>query len=232
MYATLFYGHWADAWNLNQKVTFDGVNKLILVSNGILELDVKQDLYSDWKEWTQTLDNAKYEQAFTVIGGEPLPGNRFVGATFFLINGWKIRTWEGNHTLTVNGNLFCEDGSPAFVPTIDGWTITVNSFQSTLVDGVLGLTDAQDTQLFAIPTSTLTTEEHNRLMSLSTSASGNLSPEEHAHLMSLQNALLLGDIQSIIDGVWDKVLPGTNGLTAKEYVVYKILTTNKFIGLS
>jgi hypothetical protein len=187
---TYYYGNW-DYWGLHQKVTFDGVNKLILISSGVTTLDVKQDLYSDWKEWVLLRDNSKYLPAIRSIGGESLPGGKFIGATFFLTNGWRIRTWEGHHTLTVVGNLFTEEGDSVFVPTLDHWTITINAFQSTLVDGVTGLTSVQADKL-----------------------------------MSLNNV----DIVGLIDGVWDKVLP--NGVPVKDYITYKLLTTNKFIGLS
>jgi len=222
------YGHW-DYWDLNHKVTFDGENKLIYISDGITEIDVKTDLYSSWKEWSLLRDNTKYPQAMSSIGGEPLPGGRFVGGTFFLLNGWRIRTWEGNHTLTLTGNMFTQEGDPVFIPTLESWTITINSFQSTLIDGVSGLTSTQDAKLMGLPTSTLTTEEHNQLMSIPSSGAqlniSGLTQVEHDKLMSLVNA----NVQDIIDGVWDKVLP--NGQTAKDYIVYKLLTTNKFIAL-
>ena len=34
-----------------QKVTFDGPNKLILINHGEVSIDVKEDIYSGWKEW-------------------------------------------------------------------------------------------------------------------------------------------------------------------------------------
>lgn len=231
---SFYYGNW-DYWNLNQKVTFDGTNKLIYITSGVTEIDVKQDLYSDWKEWSLLRDNFKYEQAMSSIGGEPLPGGRFVGGTFFLLNGWKIRTWEGNHTLNITGNLFTSSGEPVFVPTLESWTITINAFQSTLVDGIAGLTNKQALKLDSIPSYTLEVDERTQLMNIPLTASGAsggsaLTQVEHDQLMSLTNALSVGDIQTVIDGVWDKILP--NGATAKDYIVYKLLTTNKYIGLS
>jgi len=53
------YGSW---WNWetaaagghpNQKVSFDGANRNIYVAEGVTELNVKTDLYSAWKEWSQ-----------------------------------------------------------------------------------------------------------------------------------------------------------------------------------
>ena len=140
------YGNWQFWGDYNpplylgeQKVVFDGPNKLILVNEGITELDFRVDVYSAWKEWIQDPNqvNAKWEKALDVIGGDPLPGNRVLGTTFFLENGWRMRTWEGNHSLTVTGNVFTREGEPIFVNTLDPWTITINLNTSTLVETIL-----------------------------------------------------------------------------------------------
>lgn len=143
----LNYNHW-NYWSVynpanelygNSKVTFDGINKLILVNYGETELDFREDVYSNWKEWMKdpTLQNAQYEPAISVIGGDPLPGDRALGTTFFLTNGWRMRTWEGDHELTVTGNVFTEEGESLFVKTLEGWTITINLNTSTLVETIL-----------------------------------------------------------------------------------------------
>jgi len=123
----------------DSKVTFDGVNKLILVNYGETSLDFKEDVYSNWKEWIAdpTLQNAQYETAISAVGGDPLPGDRALGTTFFLENGWRMRTWEGDHELTVTGNVFTRTGVSLFVPTLESWTITINLNTSTLVETIL-----------------------------------------------------------------------------------------------
>lgn len=143
----LNYNHW-NYWSVydpaselygDSKVTFDGPNKLILVNYGETELDFREDVYSNWKEWIKdpTLQNAQYEPAISVIGGDPLPGDRALGTTFFLTNGWRMRTWEGDHELTVTGNVFTEEGDSLFIKTLEGWTITINLNTSTLVETIL-----------------------------------------------------------------------------------------------
>lgn len=140
------YGNWQFWGDYNpplylgeQKVTFDGFNKIIIVNEGITELDFSVDVYSAWKEWTKDPNqvNAKWEKALDVIGGDPLPGDRVLGTTFFLENGWRMRTWEGDHSLTVTGNVFTREGEPIFVPTLNPWTITINLNTSTLVETIL-----------------------------------------------------------------------------------------------
>jgi hypothetical protein len=137
-----FYNYW-DYWNLYHKVTFDGPNKLILINEGVTELDVKEDIYSDWKEWLlghDSIVNAKYLEATESIGGQPLPGSRFVGSTFFLVNGWRLKPYAGSYTLVVNGNLYTDVGDSPYVDAnvIEGYpnNIRIESTVSTLVETV------------------------------------------------------------------------------------------------
>lgn len=152
------------------QVTFDGPNKLIIVDDAVTELDAKVDLYSDWKEWVLTSgsDNAKYLPAFRTTGGDELPGGQFVSGYFFLTNGWRIRPYEGDHGLTVAGNLFVDGGGNPFLPTLGDYTVLVNLQTSsnsltTIISGSNGggggLTDAEHDQLMSIPLSTLTLME-------------------------------------------------------------------------
>jgi len=115
-------------------VSFQGPEKLIIVNNGVTYLSVK-DVYSAWKVWTSQGGNSKYLQAISYIGADPLPAGQ-LGTTFFLENGWKIRPYEGNHTLTIVGNLYARDGSDPFVSTLGTWNIRVISVVSTLVEVV------------------------------------------------------------------------------------------------
>ena len=137
------YGDW-DFWELynpsntdygNQAVTFDGPNKLILINYGITDLDFRTDIYSNWKEWMGARVNAQFLEAVSVVGGDPLPGSRILGSTFFLENGWKIRSWEGDHILTITGNVFSRDGEDPVLPPLGDFKVTVNFNTSTLVEG-------------------------------------------------------------------------------------------------
>jgi len=132
----LWYNNW-DYWNLFHKVTFDGPNKLILIGYGITDIDIKVDIYSDWKEWAELRDNLKYEAALRTVGGDPTVGSAFLGSTYFLINGWRIRTWEGNHELNMDGNLFVDGGGSLFVNTLRPWTVQTSILRSNLVDIVV-----------------------------------------------------------------------------------------------
>ncbi len=76
-----------------QKVTFNGQLKHIIVGENVTTLDIRQDVYSAWKEWMLIDDNSKYLPALRTIGGDPAPlgSGRFAGDIYFLINGWQIQ---------------------------------------------------------------------------------------------------------------------------------------------
>ena len=204
----LNYNHW-NYWSVynpaselygDSKVTFDGPNKLILVNYGETELDFREDVYSNWKEWIKdpTLQNAQYEPAISVIGGDPLPGDRALGTTFFLTNGWRMRTWEGDHELTVTGNVFTEEGDSLFIKTLEGWTITINLNTSTLVETILPTISIDQGTVDGIASAVWNNE-------IQGSDTG----------LTLLNSII-SDIAGIPDNVWDEIIDSTKNQTARE----------------
>lgn len=105
----LYYGFW-DYWNLRHKVTFDGVNKYILINDGVTSLDVQTDIYSAWKEWLLIETYTKYLPAIETVGGEPTIAGQRLDVTYFLVNGWKLKPFPGSYDLNIIGNLFDVDG--------------------------------------------------------------------------------------------------------------------------
>lgn len=118
------------------KVTFDGENKLILVGNGVTSINIKEDIYSEWKLWSELSDNMKFAQAISVIGGDPIGGALYLGSTFFLENNWKIKPAAWSHILTVNGNLYSRDGSNPFVQASGSFNILIVMKVSNLIDTI------------------------------------------------------------------------------------------------
>jgi hypothetical protein len=121
-----------DLWVLFLKVTFDGENKLIIINDGVTDLDVETDVYSQWKNWALERDHLKWEGAMRSTGGDPLPGGDFLGGTFFLTNGWRILVTEGVDNINVVGNIYTEEGDPVF-QTEEGVQL-VTSTVSNLID--------------------------------------------------------------------------------------------------
>lgn len=114
-------------------VIFDGTARLIIVNTGITELSAA-DIYSWWKQWVQEPDiegnnhNAEFLPAFSTTGGDPISVTTAISAYYFLINGWRIRPYEGDHQLTINGNLYVEGGAGAIVvPTLGNYNVLVTS---------------------------------------------------------------------------------------------------------
>lgn len=120
-----------DLWQLYHKVTFDGINKQIIVNDGELDIDVQVDLYSDWKEWSLQRDHLKYLPAMRSVGGDPTVAGAFLGATFFTINDWQIVISDST---VFTGNLFSDDFESPFI-TVEGAKVARSQF-SNLVDSV------------------------------------------------------------------------------------------------
>ncbi len=145
-------------------VTFNGNSKLIIVDDNVTTLDV-QIMYSDWKEWVRLSDNSKYLPAFSVIGGEPIGGGVFIDASYFLLNGWRIRPYEGNHKLDVIGNIYTfEEGEDPFVNTLGNYRVTINvrlSARATKVISGSGVTTQDKNDIIAGIVPTLSTKVDN-----------------------------------------------------------------------
>ena len=71
-----------------------------------------------------TSDNSKYAAAFSVLGGDPLGGDLYVASYFFLLNGWRIRPMEANHTLVLQGNITVYGGGNPVVPTLGQYNVS------------------------------------------------------------------------------------------------------------
>lgn len=133
------YNSW---WNWedypNQKVAFDGPNKIIYVSEGVTELNVQADIYSAWKEWV--LNSPEYQtpsaylRAITAIGGDPITDDRNVGTTYFLENGWRIQPSpsQKSYTLTIEGNIYTREVGET--PFLFAEGVSVSLVRSNIVD--------------------------------------------------------------------------------------------------
>lgn len=121
-----------------QKVTFDGLNKLIYINEGETEIDVKRDLYSNWKEWVLSNQGFPYPSswppAFTAVGGDAITPTVSLGSTYFLENGWRIKPWESEagYVLTISGNIYTRETGENPVVSTSG--VSVSLTRSNLID--------------------------------------------------------------------------------------------------
>lgn len=105
-------------------ITFDGATKRIIATSGTTTLDVR-DVYSRWKDWVAADDNARWAGAFRVVGGDPIGGVNSVAPYFFLLNGWRLRPQEANHSLVITGALLVDGGGDPVVPTLGSYRVLV-----------------------------------------------------------------------------------------------------------
>tara|TARA_R110002153_G_scaffold147333_1_gene298549 strand:+ start:950 stop:1414 length:465 start_codon:yes stop_codon:yes gene_type:complete len=131
--------------------TFDGANLHIsLPSTG--SFDVEGDLYSAWKEWIATSDNAKYPPAFDTTGGDSVGADQQVAPYFFCRNdlGWRIKMPTDNGEIIMSGNLFPRDPSTTLFEQTVGYDAFLRLEVSTRavvigLDGLAGLTNNLNT---------------------------------------------------------------------------------------
>ncbi len=109
-------------------ISFNGETKRIILSTGTTSLSV-HDMYSRWKDWVLLSDNSKYFPAFSVVGGDSIDQSAGTSIPLyaFLINGWRVKPYEGNHTLTIaDGILLVSGGGDPFVNTDGSYVIRIN----------------------------------------------------------------------------------------------------------
>jgi hypothetical protein len=151
MQVTLNYGYWefwapydpANGYYGDQKCIFDGENKLIYINPNISQINIKQDLYSNWKEWVQVRDNSKFLPAIRSTGGDPVGSGVYTGDVYFLINNWRIFL---DHAVDITGVLYSDNYSSPYI-TSNNATL-VNSTVSNLVQTV---ESASEQDLTGIP---------------------------------------------------------------------------------
>ena len=102
----------------------DTVNRRIILDSDTV---TAQSIYAFWVDWVSVGDNSKYLPAFRSTGGDDLGGGISIPAYYFLINGWRIRPMETNHTLTITGNLFVDGGGDPVVPTLGSFNVLIRT---------------------------------------------------------------------------------------------------------
>jgi len=102
-------------------LTFDGETKIIQLDETTL-FYTPQAIYSRWKDWAVQGDNAKYLEAFRIVGGDDLGGGATAPTFVFLRNdyGWRIKKPESDINVTINGNLVSQDPMQGFDLPPDG----------------------------------------------------------------------------------------------------------------
>lgn len=106
----------------------NGINKTITLTSGTTQVSVR-DVWSRWIDWFLTSDNSKFLPAFEQVGGNDIDASQGTKIPIyaFLVNGWKLRPQEANHTLTINdGILLVNGGGDPFLNTNGAYTVRIN----------------------------------------------------------------------------------------------------------
>jgi len=110
----LAFAHQGDYWEEGHKVTFDTKRKLAIVSPYITTLNIKTELYSDYKEWFKLRDNSgQGDLAIRTIGGDPTTEGELAGDIYFMINGWRVVIDPTQ--VAVTGAIFSDDYPSAWL---------------------------------------------------------------------------------------------------------------------
>lgn len=108
--------------------SFNGQTKVITLTAGTTTMSVR-DAWSRWVDWFVTSDNSKYLPAFSTVGGNDIDASAGTAIPIyaFLVNGWRIKPQEADHTLTVTeGILLVEGGGNPFNNTAGDFIVQIN----------------------------------------------------------------------------------------------------------
>jgi hypothetical protein len=106
----------------DSKYTFLPDSRLIVLSAGVTSITMIE-CYSAWKRWAVL--NSQYLPAFRTLGGDIVSDTISVSNYYFMMNGWRIRPQETNHTLLVDGNVSVDGGGDPIVPTLGNYNVMV-----------------------------------------------------------------------------------------------------------
>ena len=112
-WSSMHYAGW-DYWELGHNVTFDPVRKFAIINPSATEFNIKEELYSAYKQWFKLRANSgRGDEAIRTIGGDPTVGSEFAGDIYFMQNGWRI-VMDPRST-AVTGAIFSDDFDSAWV---------------------------------------------------------------------------------------------------------------------
>lgn len=99
-------------------ITFDGANRRIVLDSADVSIE---EIWSRWVDWSTV--NSQWPIAMRSLGGDELGGGLYVANYFFLLNNWRIRPMESDHTLTMTGNITVDGGGSPLVPTLGNYRV-------------------------------------------------------------------------------------------------------------
>lgn len=143
---------------MGTKITFDPDAREFICDgppvDGVIEIDLQVDLYSDGKEDWRT-DPTLTVMKFPVDakGGDPF-GSVTLGDAYLILHGWAFRPHESDHTLRLVGDIGTAGGWDLIKDTVGSFRVAAEYQTSALVFvrevGTSGLTAAESAALIRI----------------------------------------------------------------------------------
>ena len=230
--------YFRNQWELNHKVTFDGINKLITVGANVFSISVKVDIYSAWKEWVQLYDYSKFDPAIRVTGGDPIGGGQYSGDLYFTINGWRILI---DHSCNIDGTIYSDDYPSPFVQ-VSGTNIVTNKVSALVSVVAPQVTIDGITVPTALENAAATWSSPSRTLTEAPAYSGPTAIQIREEIDV--NSLKLAQIKAIVESmdiptsaqnaaaVWTApVSTMTDKTTIGGYIAKLVMTIPKFLGL-
>ena len=136
---------------------YDIPNRIIYVTktpvSEVITLDVVTEVYSAVKaDWKDNADLNKMKFCFDPSGGEVIKGTQYKSNYYFLVNNWRMRPYEGDHTCYLeNGYIGVKGGGEPWVKTIGHHQILIRDVlpldSITTQTGISGLTQEESDYL-------------------------------------------------------------------------------------
>jgi len=126
---------------MGAKITFDATNRKFVVieppdSEGVIEIDLQIDLYSDAKEDWQNDSSfpalSGMQFPIEAIGGNPF-GAKTLGISYLIKHGWAFKPYEADHKMVLVGNIGTQTGWELVDDTIGAYRVRVENDVSSIV---------------------------------------------------------------------------------------------------
>lgn len=149
--------------------SFDEINKIITVEAPATEVTI-QELINAIRDWEDELDNMDLPKVADASGKESLGGGLVVGITLNLLNNWQLKFEDRPgpdfiQCIVKDGNLVGGVAGDPIKESAYTQVMLILSAAGTIAEtGVSGLTAEESEKLLAIPSDTLTSEEHSQVM--------------------------------------------------------------------
>lgn len=100
-------------------VTFDPINKYILITSPTILISALE-IYNSAMDWCDDPITIGYTIPMRADGKFDMGGGAYSDSIFRLINGWKIKPYDGDYDLVITGTLLGEPGESRWVSPDSG----------------------------------------------------------------------------------------------------------------